>query len=324
MQDADSTSVVGHVGRKGLRFALTDGHGGVKPGTMRHYDVEAGSSVSGSLSSFRRDTGLDHLPRRLAIAVAGLARGDAISITQTRWFVSRSGLQSMLGAPPLILNDFEAEAWALTGHGGAQTPIAGAPPVNLREPGTYCIAGITSGLGVSVMTRDRAGGVHVLATEAGHAGFAPGSRRMAELVATMFPNTHPIAAEDLISAGGLVAIYNALAGQQHSSKRMTRPEDITRHAASDPLARAACEMLCEAFWTHIGNLVLSYGAWDGVIVTGGLAMALRDTLGGPRMQACLAGTGKYARLVAAMPRMLVAVEHGELLGAAKALQRQAA
>jgi glucokinase len=257
----DATGVVGHVGRKGLRFALTDEHGIVTPGSMRHYGADQGSSVSGSLSAFQRDMDLLRLPSRLGLAVAGLARGDVISITQTRWFISRSGLQAMLGGSPLILNDFEAEAWALSGSAGVVATLGSAPAVTLQRPGTYCVIGITSGLGVAVITRELSGAVHVQATEAGHAGFAPGSKAIAELVAAMFPDRLPVVAEHLISANGLVLIYNALATMRKSSKQMTKPEDITRQASSDQLAREACEMLCEAFWTYVGSLVLTYGAW---------------------------------------------------------------
>lgn len=84
MQRMDATDVVGHVGRKGLRFALTDEHGVVPSASMRHYGADQGSSVSGSLSAFQRDMGLLGLPPRLGLALAGLARGDVISITQTR------------------------------------------------------------------------------------------------------------------------------------------------------------------------------------------------------------------------------------------------
>lgn len=316
----DGVGIVGHVGRKGLRFALTDRAGQLLPATMRHYGSEHGSSVSGTLSTFQRDSGLGRLPERSAIAVAGLARGDAISITHTPWYVSRSGLRAMLGQSPLILNDFEAEAWALSDQrGAALLPLGAAPAVRLQEPGTYCVIGMTSGLGVSVLVHKPDGSVRVLATEAGHAGFAPASRAMADLIAAIFPNRFPVVAEHLISATGLVAIYSELAKAQKLAMRATRPEDITRLAGVDPLARQACEMLCEAFWTYTSGLVLTFGAWDGVIVTGKLAMALRDLLSLEAMAAIFHGTGKYMRLLAAVPRSVTALEHGELTGAARAL-----
>ncbi|MEH3104256.1 MAG: glucokinase [Sphingomonas phyllosphaerae] len=320
----DAAGIVAHVGRKGLRFALTDSAGELVPSSMRQYGSEQSSSVSGALSTFQHDSRLARLPANLAIAVAGLPRGDAISITHTRWYVSRSGLQAMLGRPPLILNDFEAEAWALCGHRHhTLLPLGSMPAVCLQRPGTYCVIGMTSGLGVSVLVHEPDGSVNVLATEAGHAGFAPASRKMADLVAAIFPERYPVVAEHLISATGLVAIYNELARAQKLEKRFTKPEDITRLAGIDPLARRACELLCEAFWTYTSGLVLGFGAWDGVIVTGKLAVALREILALAPMAAVFQGTGKYMRLLASVPRSVTALEHGELNGAAHALARHA-
>lgn len=240
----DAAGVVGHVGRKGLRLALVDSAGAIVPDTTRRYAAEQGASVSGALSAFQRDMSLRRLPERLGLAVAGLARGDVISITHTRWLISRSGLQAMLGLPPLILNDFEAEAWALTQANLTAFQAVGSSRIpSMDRPGTYCVIGMTSGLGVSVISRDAAGGVHVLATEAGHSGFAPASSAMAELASRAFRGTYPIVAEHLVSAAGLLAIYNALAAQK-AGRRFDRPEDITRLASSDPLARQACETLC--------------------------------------------------------------------------------
>jgi len=105
---------------------------------------------------------------------------------------------------------------------------------------------------------------------------------------------------------------------------LDKPEDITRLAGSDPIARQACQMLCEAFWTYVSSLVLSYGAWDGVIVAGTLAAALRTILTSEQMHSLFVGRGKYTRQLAAVPRAMVAMHDGELIGAAQALKSWAA
>ena len=314
-------ALVAHLGRKGLRIALTDARGLPQLTGIRTYSADASSSVAGALTAFQRELGLDRLPERIAIAVAGLPRGDTISVTQTRWFVSRSGLRAMLGQPPLILNDFEAEAWALAEHQDRRfEPIGASPPIDPQRPGTYCIVGMTSGLGVSLMTRHADGGIAVVATEAGHAALAPASRALADLTAALFPDRYPVVAEHLISAVGLGTIYDHLATVQKSPRRSTTPEAITRNRATDPVARQACDLLAEAFSAHLGSLVLTFGAWDGLIVTGGLASALRPILASDRMRAVFAGTGKYGRLLQAMPRAFCDLDHAELIGAAQALR----
>ncbi|MEZ0494722.1 glucokinase [Sphingomonas sp. IW22] len=310
MAQGDSVAIIGHVGRKGLRFARTDEAGCIDPRTIYFQGAGSATGISGALANYLREQGLQGRTIRTAIAVAGLIRGDTISVTHTRWFVSRSGLQAMLGHPPLLLNDFEAEAWALSERDGAR-----------QSSGTWCIAGITSGLGVSVLRRD-ADRTCVIATEAGHVAFAAPTGELAALVAALFPGASAVPAELLISAPGLLAIYQHLVVVQGTRPRYMEPEAITAAQASDPIAARACELLAQAFWSHMGNLVLAYGAWDGVIATGGLAMAMQPLAMQPDVVSAFVGRGKYARLLSEMPRRFERVEHGELIGAAAALRAQ--
>ncbi|WP_315760425.1 glucokinase [Sphingomonas sp. Y38-1Y] len=309
---AATRAIVGHVGRKGVRFALVDGAGRIEPGSIRFHEAAATPSIAGAITGFQREMQLPPGAIRSAIAVAGLVRGDSISVTRTRWFVSRSGLHAMLGHPPIILNDFEAEAWALAAReGGGQFAT------------THCIAGATSGLGVAVLRRDPVRGVTVLATEAGHAAFAPPDQALAEHVAALFPGRLSVTAEEFVSASGLVTLYTHLARAAGVSPRFTTPEAVTAGAIRDAQAEAACEAIAAAFAAHLGNLVLSYGAWDGVIVSGGLGAALRPMFARARVTAAFQGTHRFARQLAQVPIRFDTVPQGELLGAAEALRAAA-
>lgn len=302
-------AIVGHVGRKGMRLALVGPAGGIDPGTTRFHDAAAITSLSGTISAFQREMALPPGPVRSAFAVAGLVRGDAIAVTRTRWFLSRSGLAGMLGHAPVILNDFEAEAWALAAR---ERPAS--------QPTTHVVAGATSGLGVAVLRRDPVRGVSVLATEAGHAAFVAPDAPLAALVAELFPGRLIVGAEELICASGLVTVYQAMARAKGAAPRFASPEAITAAATRDPLAEAACETLATAFAAHLGNLVLCYGAWDGVIVAGGLGTALSPMFHRPRVAAAFAGISRHARQVAQVPIRFETMAEGELHGAAEALR----
>ncbi|UZK70457.1 glucokinase [Sphingomonas sp. S1-29] len=317
-------AILGTIGRKRLCFALSDEAGLLRPDTIRGYGVDTATGVSAALMSFQRDVGLSSLPRRAAIAVAGLARGDAISITNTRWFLSRSGLHAMMGEAPLILNDFAAEAWGMcSGSARIQESFGANAAPNLQTPGCYLILGITSGLGVAVLHRSDAGAATVLPTEAGHSAFAAVSDELAQLVSDLGPGRHPVAVEEIVSAPGLLSIYNLLATRQGFEARAKTPEDVTRTFQSDPVARAACEMLSKAFWAQAGNLVMAFGAWDGVVVTGKLATAIRPILCQSKAQALFAVSAKHKRVLQSVPRALVTLDHAELVGVAEALREAA-
>ena len=321
---AREVALLGHIGRKRVEFALTGPQGQLRRETIRSYEADATISISGAMMMFGRDSKLGGLPKRAALAIGGLARGETISVTKTRWFLSRSGMRAMLGQPPIILNDFAAESWALL---AADTPpqevFSREAALSLQRPGTFCVVGMTSGMGAAVLTRTEGGAVHVIPTEAGHAGFVAGSEEIAQLVAAMFPGRYPVPAEDVLSAPGLLLIYQTLARQTRTTPRARTPEEVTRNTSTDPLAARACDLLCRAFWSHVGSLVISFGAWDGVILTGSVIGALRPVLRRPEVQACFLTPGKYARLLETVPRVLVTLQHGELAGAAAALLYEA-
>lgn len=318
-----NNAVVGSIGRKRMCFALTRPDGAIDPGTIRNYSADATQGISAALIHFQRDLGIGALPRHSAFSVPGLVRGDAISITRTQWFLSRSGLQAMLGEPPLVLNDFAAEAWALCVAGGhVRETFAGRTEWLLRRSGCYLIVGITSGLGVAAVHRSGSGVVTVLATEAGHAPFASTNDALSGVVAEMFPGRRTVAVEEVISAAGLLAIFNVLARRAGVSPRVRTPEDVTRTAATDPVARSACELLAKAFWAQMGGMVLTVGAWDGLLVTGPVANAILPFLRKPEAQALFACSQKFGRALGEVPRALVSFENAELVGLAEALRQE--
>jgi len=324
MRDGEGqAALVGDIGRKRLCFALTDAGGQLRADTVHRYDAQGTATVTGALQRFQADAGLPALPARAAIAVAGMTRGEAVSVTRSRLIVSRTGLTAMFGRAPLIVNDCAAQAWALADTAARpQEVFAGPADLSTRRPGCYCLVGANTGLGVAVLVRNEDGGATVLPTEAGHAGLADASREQAELVATLFPDRHPVLAEDLVSAPGLLAIYNGLHRRQGTRAVAASPEEVTERIASDPVARQACVLLARALWAQAGSLVLSYGAWDGVFLTGKLAGAIRPILRQPDVADAFALPGKYGRLLASVPRALAGGESAELRGAAEALRHR--
>lgn len=318
-------AVLATIGRKRIAIALCGPDGMLRTTTIRRYETGDTTGVTAALMSFQRDLALPRLPSRSVIAVAGLVRGDAISITNTRWFVSRSGLKAMLGEPPLILNDFAAEAWALGNNTlrAAEAFGTGTTPAP-HHPGCYAVIGITSGLGVAVMNRLANGAMTVLPTEAGHGAFAATTEELARMVAEQFPGRRHVAAEEIVSARGLVAIHNRLAEQRGGAQPAKTPEEVTRSAANNPVARAACELLAKAFWAQASSLVMTFGAWDGLVVTGALADAIRPFLRRPEAQALFAASPKHQRTLQAVPRAFVSVENAELMGLAQAWRHETA
>lgn len=317
------TAIVGDVGRQMIRLGLTDAAGELKRETIKAYEGATQSTISGALSSFARECGLTVLPRRCALALSGAPRGDTISVTNSRWFVSRSGLRSMLQADPLLINDFAAIAWSLTSPKGSarieRTEQGSICPAT--RPGTYCIIGIGSGLGVAVIQRDDFGHYSVLATEAGHCGFTPAAADWQPAMEIMRRSAICQTAEQFMSAAGLHRTYLACAELLRSDKRAANSLEVVQLAESarDPAAIKALDLIARALWQFAGNMVLSHGAWDGVILTGSLTHALARILRQPGLRDHFSLAGPYARELLRVPCSFASFDHAELEGAAQAL-----
>jgi len=317
------TAIVGDIGRQTIRLGLTDAAGELRRDTIRAYAGATQSTISGALTTFARECGLNLLPRRCALALSGTPRGDTISVTNSRWFVSRSGLRSMLQAEPVLINDFAAIAWSLTSPKGSarieRTEQGLICPAT--KAGTYCIVGIGSGLGVAVLQRDEFGHYSVLATEAGHCSFAPTSLAWQPIIEIMRRSAICQTAEQFLSAGGLHRTYLACAEHLQVEKRAANSVEVVQLAETqrDQAAMKALDLIAQALWQFAGNMVLSHGAWDGLILTGSLTHALAKVLRqqSVRDQFCLAGP--YARELMRVPCSFASFDHAELEGAAQAL-----
>jgi glucokinase len=315
-------ALVADVGRTTVRVGLTDEAGRLDHSTVREYDPSAQPTISTAITAFGAESGLKVLPRRAAIAVSGVPRGETISITNSRWILSRQGLTAMFQGAPLILNDFAANAWAMSAaHMGSHMEgLTGSAVVRPQQAGTYCIIGVGSGLGVAMMSRDEHGFVSVLPTEGGHMGIMDGLPALAPVLEKMRRGDNPMTGEMLISGPGLLAIYEALCTiQGRSAGGKTLHDLLAPTMRGDRVIAEALELFAKAFWHFTGNMVLGFGAWDGVILTGSITAAMRATLRRTDVSRHFMIEGPYARRLRDVPTATASFKHAELEGAAVAL-----
>lgn len=325
------TAIVADVGRNAVRVGLTTDDGHLDHNSVREYDPAGQPTISTAIAAYGMERGLGTLPKRAAIAVSGVPRGDVISITKSRWILSRSGLTAMFQAPPLILNDFAANAWAMSdGACSGRIEPMSTLPVRPHQAGTYCIIGIGSGLGVAIMDRDEFGFVSVLPTEGGHMGLMDGCSAAHPVLEQLRNANEPVSAEALFSARGLMSIYRGMCALRGRTPQRGNLSELLTHASmrSDPAVVETFEFFGSAFWQFAGNMVLAYGAWDGVILTGSITAALKQVLRRPELTRFVTVPGPYARRLAQVPKATISFRHAELEGAAVALlvadQRRAA
>ena len=314
--------IVADVGRNTVRVGLTDDDGRLDHDSVREYDPSAQSTISTAISTFIRDSSLKSVPSRAAIAVSGVPRGDTISITKSRWILSRAGLTAMFRAPPLILNDFAANAWAMSDSrcSGRVEPMSSIQ-IQPDQPGTYCIIGLGSGLGVAIMSRDEYGLVNVLPTEAGHLGLMHGLPEAEAILAEVGKSGEPVTAEMLFSGLGLLSTYSAFCRLRGQAPTCRKLSELLGPSAmrNDRAAAETLEFVGRGFWHYAGHLALAYGAWDGVILTGSITAALKHVLKRAELAMAFNIKGPWTRNLAAIPKATISFRHAELEGAAVAL-----
>jgi glucokinase len=311
---AEDVGLVADVGRVSVRFGLSGGKLGLTPREVHTFHTADHATFTSALTAYLRQVGLENQVLPSTLAIAGAVRGDVVNMTGSRWYISLSGVEAVLRARPRAINECAANALALTQlTESALLPLPGPRPRPVRPGGNFVVIGPGTGLGVAglVTCGDRLAPVQ---SEGGHMTFAPGNEAEAKVAAHLARRGGIASNEALLSAPGLVATYEALSGGP-----APEPEVITRDAARDPHAAATLAVFIGALGAMIGDLVLAFGAWDGVFLSGAIARALHHKLAAPALRQRMIAKDAFSRQLAEVPVAVVNRNDLELLGAAAAL-----
>lgn len=258
-------------------------------------------------------------PHAGVFAVAGRIDGDEVRVTNHPWVISRHATQAELGLSCLrLVNDFAAQAMALQLLADADLVAVGGPgrrpPSSARQ--SYAVLGPGTGFGVSALIVND-GVAMALETEGGHASFAPVTAQEKAIMESLSARFGRVSNERLVSGGGLQNIHRALLDLHGETRPELRPQDITAGAgAGDVRCSETVEQFCAAFGAIAGDMVLCYGAWDGVFLTGGLVPKLLPQLQASQFRQRFEDKGRFATAMAAVPTLAVVHAHAGLLGAA--------
>lgn len=306
------------IGGTHARFALADPAAPMPllDDSIRVFDVEDHGALAEAAGHYLETTG--ERVERAVVAVAGRVEGDVARMTNHPWVVSRERLRTALALDSVVLvNDFVAQAMAMPLLDDADLAAIGTPRLRTDDGDrTFAVAGAGTGLGVGVLLR-RAGRWSALATEGGHAGFAPGTPREIAILERLSTEFGRISNERVVSGAGLVNLHRALRGIEGLEPETLEPEDVTAGAAAgDPHCERALEVFCAVFGAIAGDLVLTFGAWDGIYLSGGLVPPLLPALRRHGFRQRFDHKGRYAAAMARVPTLAVLHPQPGLLGAA--------
>jgi glucokinase len=269
-------------------------------------------------------TGKPRAPLRAAcFAVAGPVVDGRSKTTNLPWQLDERPLSRALGAPVRLLNDLEGAGYGLDAlvPGEVEVLQRGAA----RQANLALIAAGT-GLGEAIIVRAH-GRRYVVASEGGHADFAPRTDLEAGLLNYLRKELDHVSYERVVSGPGLHNIYRFLRDSGYAEE----PEWLTERLADGdpsaaiseialegghPLCVKALELFVSAYGAEAGNLALKALALGGVFVAGGIAPKILPALRGGAFVEAFSAKGRYADLLRSIRVSVVLNPRLTLLGAA--------
>ncbi|HTP27026.1 MAG TPA: glucokinase [Anaeromyxobacteraceae bacterium] len=273
--------------------------------------------------------------------VAGPVVEGCVRTTNLPWVVDSLQLARLLGLGSVALvNDLEAHAWAvgklvLTDVVELQAGKHGA--------GNVAVIGAGTGLGVSALVRGGTRTAVSLASEGGHADFAPVEDVEIELMRHLRSRFDHVSVERVISGPGLVEIYRFLrdAGRHEEPAWLVEQMELgdpsaviasTAMAGRFEPCLQATMLFIALYGAEAGNWALRTLATGGVYLGGGIA---RKLIAGPGLSAAWSSRatdaflsrfrakGRFRPMMEAIPVRVIVNEQAALVGAAEVATRMA-
>jgi glucokinase len=317
--------LAGDVGGTKTHLALfAEGANVREPSFQRLYPSHEHASLEALVSEFLAGAAGARVTRA-AFGVAGVVTRNHCETTNLPWHVDGAELSRELGGASVrLMNDLAATAAGLDSLGDADLDRlqAGSP-----EPGTRAVIAAGTGLGM-VASVGAGAGATIVASEGGHADFAPGRATEDGLCAWLRARYGRTSAERVLSGRGLADLYRYLTEAGRGAEpagfaaRFAAAEDpaavVSEGALDGSCARArlALEMFVEAYGSEAGNLALRVLPVAGLFIGGGIAPRIRSWFHDPRFLGAFRDKPPMTELLARIPVTLILEPAAALWGAA--------
>jgi glucokinase len=257
--------------------------------------------------------------------VAGPVIDETVKTPNLPWFVDRRAVARSLGIDAVALvNDLEATGYGARTLDAAEFAVLNAGSFDAGANMALIAAG--TGLGEAILY-PAAGGYRVLASEGGHADYAPRTTLQIELLSHLAARFGHVSYERVISGPGLINIYNFLKDSGRYAEPAWLKERLAAGDASAAISHAALAgeaeicvqalgIFAHAYGAEAGNLALRAKALGGVYVGGGIAPKIAAKLADGVFMRAFVDKGRYAELLERVPVRIILNEEAALRGAA--------
>jgi glucokinase len=245
--------------------------------------------------------------------------------TNLPWALDTDVLSSRLGAPTMLINDLEANAYGISA-------LSPNDFIVLQEgkPGRHGNAAVISagtGLGEAGLYWD--GQMHrPYACEGGHATFSPINVLEIHLLEYLMKRFGHVSWERVLSGPGLLNIYEFLrdtgrgeeptwlAERMRSQDRSAVISNAAIHGESE-LCIAALNLFVSLYGSEAGNLALKAMALAGVYLGGGIAPRILGQLKQGTFLLSFRAKGRMHETLGDIPISVIMNDKASLIGAAK-------
>ena len=312
----DPVYVVGDIGGTYARFAHVDGNQPI----LRDVEVLLCASYKGPEQALKEYTSTHKLTdiSGCCLAIATHLQEGAIKLTNNHWQFKKQTLSSMMNAPLSLINDLVANAYALRA-----LPEEDYIWLNKNRPTgkqLKVVLGSGTGLGVAMITPNG----EVLASEAGHVGFAPYDKHEYALLDCLMQRYQRVSIERLLSGGGLSSLYWVHGTLQNNPLDITPAEIIERANQGELMALSAIRDFFNILSTFAGDIALMSLAKGGVYLVGGVLDKLWPFYDADVFMERLVDKGRFSAFCARLPIARITTEYLGMLGCAYALHQNLA
>jgi glucokinase len=246
-------------------------------------------------------------------AVAGPVLEGRAEVTNLGWLMESEALAAAFGIGKVaLINDFYAVALGVPLL--APGDILSLHPGKRVAHGPIAILGAGTGLGEAALIHDGAKW-DVVATEGGHADFAPQDDQQSRLFLYLHERYGHVSWERVLSGMGLVNIHNFLTGQWREYDERIPVQLADAAAAGEATAVETFRIFVDLYGAEAGNMALHFLARGGVYLAGGIAGKHVPLFTDGRFAAAFARKGRFERLLAEIPVDLITNAKVGLLGA---------
>jgi glucokinase len=286
------------------------------------YDTAGYAGLGDLLVAFIQESGF--VPARVALGVPGPVRITPVKPVNIPWQIDPMELSRHLGVEVDLLNDLQATSYGVLELGKKDLMVLNEGVVDPEGNIAVIAAGTGLGEGGLCWSGER---YVAVASEGGHASFAPGTHQEMALWRYLFDRFGHVSWERVVSGPGLVRVYEFLRDTKAAEEPEWLRQELEAEDSASVISRVALEERCDLatqtldlftflYGAEAGNLALKLMATGGVYIGGGIAPKILQNFHRDDFMRAFTSKGRMAEPLGQIPVKIILNDKTALLGAA--------